>query len=137
MAVLIDTNVLLALVFSRDKNTMIARTALHNLTGDRIVAAPVLPELFYLITQRVNYPEAVRFFGALQTSAFRIVPLTAVDMARMSAIMHEYEDNRFDFVDTAIMALSERLNVTRVYTLDRRDFIVFRPKHCPALTLLP
>ncbi|MHB8628992.1 MAG: type II toxin-antitoxin system VapC family toxin [Aggregatilineales bacterium] len=137
MAVLIDTNVFLALVFLRDPNHMAAREAFRNLTGERIVAAPVLPELFYLITQRVSYAEAVRFFGMLQGTAFRIEPLTVTDMARMSVIMREYEDNRFDYVDTAIMALSERLNITRVYTLDRRDFSVFRPKHCPALTLFP
>jgi hypothetical protein len=35
------------------------------------------------------------------------------------------------------MALSERLNITQIYTFDRRDFTVFRPKHCDYLELMP
>jgi predicted nucleic acid-binding protein len=51
--------------------------------------------------------------------------------------MTQYADAKFDFADAALMALSERLNITRVATLDRRDFGLFRPAHCPALELLP
>lgn len=51
--------------------------------------------------------------------------------------MDFYQSARFDFVDCCIMALSERLNITQVCTLDRRDFSIFRPGHCPFLELLP
>jgi predicted nucleic acid-binding protein len=40
-------------------------------------------------------------------------------------------DARRDFVDALIAAIAERLNITRVLTLDRRDFQLIRPKHCP------
>ncbi len=110
---------------------------MREIGGRRVVPAPVLPELFYMMTARVGYTSAVNFFSTLQSAAFHIEALTAEDMARMSQIMTEYRDNAFDFVDVAIMALSERLNVTDIYTLDQRDFTIFRPKHCPYLTLLP
>jgi len=90
-----------------------------------------------MISSRVNYPAAARFFKTLQSVAFQIEPLTAADMARMSEIMVEYEDNAFDFVDISVMAVSERLVITDIYTFDRRDFTVFRPKHCPSLILFP
>lgn len=51
--------------------------------------------------------------------------------------MRQYRDAGLDYTDTAIMALSERLNIKEVYTFDHRDFSVFRPKHCPALVMLP
>lgn len=35
-----------------------------------------------------------------------------------------------------MIALAERLNITTVVTLDRRDFGIVRPAHVPALTLL-
>ena len=79
----------------------------------------------------------MRFFNMLQNTAFQIEALTTEDLARMSEIMAMYEDNAFDFVDVSIMALSERLNITDIYTFDRRDFTVFRPKHCVSLTLFP
>jgi predicted nucleic acid-binding protein len=49
----------------------------------------------------------------------------------------QYADNKLDFTDAAIVAISERLAITRVYTLDRRDFSVIRPKHCDYFELLP
>jgi predicted nucleic acid-binding protein len=137
MTVLLDTSFLIALTHRRDSHHVQARSAMRELTAIRIVVAPVLPESFYMATTRINYASAHRLFDLIRTSAFQIEPLWDDDMARMSEIMRQYHDNAFDYVDTAIMAVSERLGIIDVYTFDRRDFSVFRPKHCAALTLLP
>lgn len=63
--------------------------------------------------------------------------LTSADFIRMREIMTDYRDAKFDFVDCSLMALSERLNITQICTLDKRDFSIFRPKHVPHLYLLP
>jgi hypothetical protein len=42
-----------------------------------------------------------------------------------------------DVADACVIALAERLGVTRVATLDTRHFSVVRPRHVPAFTLLP
>ncbi|MBN2304512.1 MAG: PIN domain-containing protein [Anaerolineae bacterium] len=137
MAVLIDTSVLVAFAFQRDAHHEQASRALQNLRQQvRIVAAPVLNELFYVTMVRINYPSAVQVFARTWT-AFQIQPLLDSDMARMQAIMLQYQDAAFDFADVAIMALAERLNITQVYTFDRRDFSIFRPRHCDYLELLP
>ena len=137
MSVLLDTSFLVAVASARDARHDLARGAIRELTGPRVVAAVVLPEVFYMLSTRVNYASAVRLFDRLRGGAFQIEPLTTDDMTRMSEIMLDYQDNAFDFVDVAIMALSERLDIRTVYTLDRRDFTVFRPRHCAALRLLP
>jgi len=51
--------------------------------------------------------------------------------------MRRYESAKFDYTDAAIMALSERLNITQVYTFDRRDFAIFGLRHVASLELLP
>lgn len=56
---------------------------------------------------------------------------------RVKEIMLHYATAKFDFVDCCIMALSERLEITQVGTLDKRDFGIFRPKHVSHLDLLP
>lgn len=137
MTVLLDTSFLVAVASARDARHALARGAIRELTGKRIIAAPVLPEVFYMVGTRVNYSSAVQLFDRLRSVAFQIEPVTTDDMARMSQIMTEYRDTAFDFVDVAIMALAERLDIRTVYTLDRRDFMVFRPRHCAALHLLP
>ena len=55
----------------------------------------------------------------------------------MVSIMRQYASAAFDYTDAAIMALSERLNITQLYTFDHRDFRIFRPQHTAFLELLP
>jgi predicted nucleic acid-binding protein len=137
LVILLDTNVLFAAFFAKDSRNQIAKQLLRSLQGEaQIVAAPVLNELFYLATERVNYKHAVVVFTAVREN-FQIEALNVADMRRMEAIMRKYADSRFDFADTAIMAQAERLNITRVATFDRRDFPIFRPTHCETLELLP
>jgi predicted nucleic acid-binding protein len=42
-----------------------------------------------------------------------------------------------DFVDATIAAVAERLNITRILTLDQRDFQIIRPKHSDYFEILP
>jgi uncharacterized protein len=137
VAVLIDTSFLLALANPSDDNHQRAVITMRTLAEARIIAIPVLPELFYMVATRVSYLSAVKLFGRVQTAGFQLQPISREDMARMQAIMEQYEDSEFDFVDTAIMAIAERLNITQVCTFDRRDFTIFRPAHCEYLELLP
>lgn len=137
MAALVDTSVLLAAAFRRDVNHAKASALVRSTTKEqRVVAAPVLSELFYLSTVRLGYVEAVRIF-ALTREAFQIEALTETDMVRMQSIMDQYRQAEFDFADVAVMALAERMNIQRVFTFDHRDFTVFRLKHCAHLELLP
>jgi predicted nucleic acid-binding protein len=55
----------------------------------------------------------------------------------MQNVMEQYEDAEFDYADVAVMALAERLNIRRIFTLDHRDFYIYRPTHCDHLELLP
>lgn len=137
MAVLIDTNVLLAFAFSRDSNHQSASNLLETLRNERrMVPAPVLNELFYMTMVRIHYRRAIQVFAHART-AFEIVALTASDMLRMEQIMSQYEDAALDFTDVAILAMAERLNISRICTFDRRDFLIYRPQHCDFLELLP
>lgn len=137
MPVLIDTSVLLAFAFARDANHQRAVRLMRGLKEEsRIVAAPVLTELFYMTMVRVSYSHAVQVFVSTR-AAFQVERLSDPDMDRMQQIMADYQDANFDFTDVAIMALSERLGIRQIGTFDRRDFSIFRPSHCDYLELLP
>ncbi len=137
MPILIDTSVLFAYTYRHDARYIQARRFIHSVLNEqRIIPSPVLNELFYLATVRINYRHAVTLFSNVQR-AFEIEPISPSDMLRMEQIMDQYESAEFDFADTAIMAQAERLNITRVATFDHRDFEIFRPTHCDYLELLP
>jgi uncharacterized protein len=140
--VLLDTGFLLAVFFPRDQRHRDSLKLMRAITGEHIIPAPVLPELFWLMTsERINmeknarYARAVEIIGNLQ-STFDVEPLNSDDMSRMTEIMQKFADSRFDYVDVATMSLSERLNITTIYTLDP-DFRRFRPRHTELLTTLP
>ena len=137
MAVLIDTSFLVALAVSTDGNHQAAQDSLNILRTSLVVPVPVLPEMFYMVSVRVHYRAAVKIYNYIQGADFQIEPLTPEDRLRMGEIMVKYQDAELDFVDMAIMAISERLNITQVCTFDRRDFSIFRPQHCAYLELLP
>jgi hypothetical protein len=63
--------------------------------------------------------------------------LTPEDFIRIHAILIQYADAKFDFVDCCLMALAERHTISTICTLDQRDFTIFRPTHIPQLDLLP
>jgi hypothetical protein len=52
-------------------------------------------------------------------------------------LLKKYADSRVDFVDCVIVAMSERLNVQTILTVDQRHFRLFRPKHIAFFELKP
>lgn len=137
MAILIDTNFILAIASPKDSNNAAAKKFLPLIRKEElIVSASVLGELFYMVTSRLNYDQAIQTF-ALVRQAFKIHDLTEPDMVRMQQIMTQYRSAEFDFVDVSIIVLAERLNIQKICTFDRRDFSIFKPTHCAYLELLP
>jgi predicted nucleic acid-binding protein len=96
-----------------------------------------LAESLYLITKAGGNTVAARFLRSLPTSRYAVVALEDSDFLRTAAILEQYADSRIDFVDASVVAVAERLNITRVLTLDRRDFGMVRPVHVAHFELLP
>jgi predicted nucleic acid-binding protein len=55
----------------------------------------------------------------------------------MAELVELYADWPLGGTDASVIAIAERLGVTKVATLDRRHFAAVRPRHIEAFTLLP
>ena len=134
--ILVDSSFLYAAYDEMDK---FHEAAAEELDADQILLIPevVLVEVTYLLKKRVGIPRTLDFLDTISETELPFINLDRNDILRTRDIMATYADNRFDFVDCCVMALAERLNVTKIYTFDRRDFRVFRPQHCDYLELLP
>jgi len=97
----------------------------------------VLAEVGYMFTRELGNRAMAEFLRRLNETKYRVVPLEMEDFARTADILDQYADSRIDFVDATIVAVAERLRVTRILTLDQRDFHIVRPKHTPHFELLP
>ncbi len=137
MPTVVDTGFLFALAnvgdIHHDRALEIART----LSDTIILPVTVLPEICYLLYSRLGHVAMRQFLARLQIGPIQIESVSKADLPRISEILDQYADARIDFVDATIVALAERLNVTRILTTDQRHFRLFRPRHCVAFELLP
>ncbi|MDE0268113.1 MAG: PIN domain-containing protein [Acidimicrobiaceae bacterium] len=102
-----------------------------------IVPAPVVTETSIMINRRLGAVHETRFLATVATGCFQIVDLEVVDYRRTAELLEIYNDLRLGFVDAAIVAVAERHGVTRIATLNHRDFTVVRPAHAASFILLP
>jgi uncharacterized protein len=131
-----DTGFIVALIDRQDSYHQEAKT-IYLQQKQILVPQSVLAEVAYLLGCHVGVSAVIQFLRALKTSRFELMALTEEDIARIEDILETYQDSRVDFVDASVMAIAERLNLTTILTLDRRDFSLYRPQHCTAFTLLP
>ena len=66
-----------------------------------------------------------------------LLSLEAGDIRRMRELMRKYRDLPMDVADAALVTVAEREGISRVFTLDRRDFEVYRPAKIGRFSLVP
>jgi uncharacterized protein len=137
MTAILDTSFLFALTDQNDRNHARVLAVARTLNEPMLLPTVVLPEVCYLISSRLGHRIMRQFITDLTISATQLESLSTIDLARTREILEQYADSQLDFTDAAIIALSERLNITRILTLDRRDFGLIRPSHCDYFELLP
>lgn len=105
--------------------------------GPIVVPAPVVIELDWLTSSRLGPAAIDAFLAEVEQGMVRIVELTRDDYRRARELCSTYADLQLGFVDAAVLAVVERLGERKLATLDHRHFMAIRPKHVPALELLP
>lgn len=112
-------------------------TGMHLANRRLLVPGTVAAEVGYLLNREAGARVEALFLTALADGDFTPVDLTGEDYRRAAELVTTYADFPLGTTDATVVALAERLGATEVATLDRRHFSVVRPRHVPALTLLP
>ena len=134
---LIDSGFLYALFDHDDRYHQAVLEVQESETAQGLVPDIVLVETTFLARRAGGVPAMVRFLADFEATDFHLIPLTRPDLGRAREILDTYASARLDFVDACLMALSERLDIRRVCTIDSTDFRIFRPQHCDHLEILP
>jgi predicted nucleic acid-binding protein len=137
MTAIVDTSFLFALADLKDANHQRAVDMAAGMDDLLMLPITVLPEICYLIDSRLGHAAMRRFIDTVASGDLQVESVSRDDLSRVSEVLDQYADARVDFVDATIVALAERLKVTRILTLDRRHFELFRPQHCTAFEILP
>lgn len=73
----------------------------------------------------------------VDSRVLRLMALDADDGPRMRELMRKYRDLPMDLADAALVRLAEREGLRRVFTIDRRDFSVYRPARIDRFSIIP
>jgi predicted nucleic acid-binding protein len=111
------------------------REALEELDDPLVTVWPVLTEAMYLLNFSWQAQDALWEMVIEQTVA--LLPLEPVDYLRMRDLMKKYRTLPMDLADAALVCVGERERLRRVFTLDRRDFSVYRPAKIGKFVVIP
>lgn len=133
--VLIDTGPLVALLSENDAAHCLCTEALASLSPPLLTCWPVLTEAAWLLRKRPLALE--KLLQSFDTGLLALLPLDADVLPWIAAFLRRYASIEAQLADASLVYLAERENIRTVFTLDRRDFSVYRIKRNRALKILP
>jgi len=137
VALILDTGPLYASLDRGDRDHARCRSLIEGANEPRVIPAPVLPEVDYLVSVRMGPGPMLALLRDIESGAYRVEDVAADDYPHIRELMDRYADADIGFVDAAVFTMVQRLNEAKVATLDHRHFSLIRPRHVDALTLLP
>lgn len=131
-----DASVVHAALNPRDRSHL-ACIELLSSSSSTTIPAPVIVEVDWLARSRNVHGATVELLESIEDGSLAVVDLDLEDYVRVRSLLSAYADLGLEFVDAAVVAVAERLEQTRVATLDHRHFSVVKPLHCEHFTLVP
>lgn len=133
--VLVDAGPLIALIHADDQHHQRCVATLRGLAEPLATVWPVLTEAMYLLNFSWKAQEAL--WEMIERGVVVLLQLEGEEMSRMRELMKKYRDLPMDLADAALVAVAEKEKIRRIFTLDRRDFEVYRPARLGRFILLP
>lgn len=131
---LVDAGPLVALIDADDRNHVACRNALKRLRPPLLTVWPAVAEAMYLLA---DFRAQDALWEMLKRGMPSLATLAQEDIARMRDLMAKYANLPMDLADAALVRVAERDGIRRVFTIDRRDFRIYRPKGFRAFEILP
>jgi hypothetical protein len=133
--ILVDAGPLIALIHEDDNEHEHCREAFAPMDEPLGTVWPVVAEAMYLLS--FSWRAQVALWDMLETGAVEILPIGFDDVSRMKELMRKYRDLPMDLADAALVRVAERERLRRIFTLDRRDFQIYKPSRIGRFTIFP
>jgi len=136
--VLVDAGPLVAVLDESDRDHQRCVSVLKRLSDPLITTWPVVTEALYLLGQTQNPLDSQEaLLAMLDRQLVLVVELRREDLPRLRALIRKYRDLPMDLADATLVRVAEREAVRQVFTLDKRDFQVYRLGRRETLTIIP
>jgi uncharacterized protein len=133
--ILIDAGPLVALVDAGDQHHAKCAAALKELREPLATVWPPFVEAMYLLSDLTVAQDAL--WEMLERGAVLLLPLDASDFPRIRELMRKYANRPMDLADGALLRVAEREGLRKIFTVDRRDFSVYRLHNRTRPILIP
>jgi predicted nucleic acid-binding protein len=75
--------------------------------------------------------------GIVDGGVLELLPLAGAEAPSIAKIMEKYEDIRPQLADAALVHLADREKIETIFTLDRRDFSIYRSGRRHTFRIIP
>jgi uncharacterized protein len=132
--ILIDTGPIVAIFNPQDSLHRTCVEALGAINGTLYTCWPVLTEAAYLLIYSQRGLE--RLLNSLG-GFVQLLQLEPADAKAIAVVLKRYENIHPQLADAALVHLAGREAIDTIFTLDRRDFSVYRTSRGRALRIIP
>lgn len=73
----------------------------------------------------------------IEGGSVQLAGLDGKDIPAMRRLMQKFRELPMDFADATLVRVAEREDIHQIFTLDRRDFSLYRPARGGAFTIIP
>jgi hypothetical protein len=133
--ILVDAGPLVAIADADDQHHRRCVAALRAVDRPLGTVWPAVTEALYRLLDVPSGPDTV--LQMLQRRAVRLIALDEDDVPRIREVMAKYRDRPMDLADAALVRVAEREGLDTVFTVDRRDFQVYRIGRTKAFRIIP
>ncbi|HXN95871.1 MAG TPA: PIN domain-containing protein [Candidatus Acidoferrales bacterium] len=133
--VLVDAGPLVAILSERDERHRLCVRTLESLSGSPFSCWPVITEAAWLLRA---YPGVVSLLlRRVSEGVPAMLPLSSLEARPVGDLMKKYESMKPQLADASLVYLADRESLDTIFTLDRRDFSVYRSARNRRFRLIP
>ena len=133
--VLVDAGPLVALCNARDQFHDECVDTLYRIGLPMLTSWLVIAEAAHLL--RTSSSAVEQLMGGPANGLYRIAPLSEQELPQMAELLRKYRKLGPQVSDVSLVHLAGRESIDTVFTLDRRDFSVYRTAAGKRLRILP
>ena len=133
--ILVDTGPLVAFFDASDDYHKICLEVLQSINEQLGTTWPVLTEAFYLLG--FSWKAQDNLWEFISRGGLEILSLDTESQKRCRELMNKYRDLPMDLADGSLVTIAETKKIHTVFTLDHKDFRIYRLAGSKRLSLLP
>jgi predicted nucleic acid-binding protein len=133
--ILLDTGPIVAFFDASDTYHHTCIELLKTVNEPLVTTWSVLTEAFYLLG--FSWKAQDNLWEFIIRGGVDILSLNDSQQVRCRQLMEKYSDLPMDLADGTLVVLAESQKIKKVFTLDHKDFKIYKPARIKYLTLLP